>query len=146
MKAAIKEKASRYGRLHLPYIIAVNAISKWGTNHSDVMEALFGSEELFISAVGHERMERKPDGVWQGPKGPQCTRVSAVLVTTVVPWNVPNGNIRLYHNPFAKRPCSDIPWRIPQAVVRCSKMERTAGPSLGNILGLPVDWPGRLFD
>ena len=43
IRNAIKEKSTRYGRLNLPFIIAVNVISIY-YDDSAVMDALFGQE------------------------------------------------------------------------------------------------------
>lgn len=81
IKRSIKEKASKYGVLHSPYIIAVNV---WNPKHRidnfTVMNALFG--ELQVNALVNkkrQKTERKPNGASSGPKGPRNQKVSAVL-------------------------------------------------------------------
>ena len=76
IRDAISRKASRYGRLDLPYVIAVNVLSIT-VDELDVIEAL--------------------DGAWTSRADPDHTRVSAVLVANnLLPWNIPRAGIRLY--------------------------------------------------
>jgi len=110
IRDAIRKKASRYGLLEKPYIIALNVITI-RLDHTHVMEALFGTEQYtvsFESPSEHEsRMTRARDGVLFGPDGPQNTRVSAVLVVkSVNPWNIAFRDICIYHNPWARKPYS----------------------------------------
>jgi len=144
--AALARKATRYGKLDRPYIIAVNALSPFGVDNEDISRALLGSVDFRLS---EDPMESATDAdvksLWIGPNGQQNTRVSAVLLTTVVPWNMARAQLTLYHNPFAQRPCWHFPWRIRQATPGESGCERTRGEGTGDILGLPSDWPGALF-
>lgn len=113
----------------------------------DVMEALFGSEEFFeIQGEDEMGMRRRPNGIWYGPEGAQNTRVSGVLVASVVPVNIPTAPICLYHNPFAERPCTGLPWRLPQGIPGDTKMEWTEGVGLGELLGLRATWPRESFE
>jgi len=110
IRDAIRKKASRYGLLEKPYIIALNVITL-RLDHTHVMEALFGTEQYnvsFESPSEHKsRMTRARDGVLSGPDGPQNTRVSAVLVIkSVNPWNMAFRDICIYHNPWARKPYS----------------------------------------
>ena len=133
LKKAIKGKAKKYGPLDKPFVVAVNASSKWGTGRDDAVEALFGSKLL----------GRKPDAVWSGAKN---TRLSGVLVTAVVPWSIHCAPVCLYHNPFATRPCRELPWKIPQAIARDSEMEWLVGSNFAELFQLPGEWPGERFD
>ena len=58
LKKAITDKCSKYGRLNIPFVIAVNAISSWGTGQEDVEEALFGGTT----------QNDKRQAVWIGPQ------------------------------------------------------------------------------
>ena len=84
IQASIKSKVSRYGKLSLPYVIAVNSTSFWQADQDDIKEALYGSETIEVSPYG-TRLVRKPDGIFVGPEGIQNTRVSAVLFGSVAP-------------------------------------------------------------
>jgi hypothetical protein len=132
LKKAIKSKATKYGALERPFVVAVNATSKWGTNRDDVVEALFGGTGMDDNAYP----------VWNGPTGPQNRRISAVCVTTVWPWNVNCADLCLYHNPCAKLPCSDLRWRIPQAISTGCGIDWLEGSRSAELFQLPNDWPG----
>lgn len=147
LKTVLAKKATKYGALGYPYVIAVNAIGQWGTNRRDEAEALFGSDEAHSAlSIEELRRTRGRNGLWIGPQGIRNTRVSAVLFARVGPWGLPGAPIRLYHNPFAQHPCVDSPWRIPQAVPDGSTMSWIDGATVGELLGLDPHWPGQLFD
>ncbi len=133
LKKSIDGKATKYGELGRPFVIAVNATSRWGIGRDVVVKALFGSKEL-----GDES-----DGVWNVSRN---TRLSGVLVTTMVPWSIHCAPLCLYHNPFAKRSCREIPWRIPQAIARNSGMQWLEGTNTPQLFELPNDWPGERLD
>lgn len=126
LNKSIRDKCSKYGRPNLPFIIAVNAISKWGTGQDDIDEALFGTatETPFREAV------------WVGPQGPRNRRLSAVIVAKVWPWNLSAGEICLYHNPYATHPCSAQNWRIPQVAGAPPNAIRIDGLSLKQLFEL----------
>jgi len=106
LKKSITDKCSKYGRLEIPFVVAVNAISKWGTGPDDVEQALFGAA----------KDKGRREAVWIGPQGPRNTGLSAVLLTKVWPWNIASSEVRLYHNPFARSPCRNLHWKIPQSI------------------------------
>lgn len=100
---AIKAKATKYGQLNLPFVVAINALSRWGTHSEDVTRALYGGN-LNGPSTG-------------GLFSSKYTRLSGVLVTKVAAWGPPDPSIHLYRNPQAQKPCGDIPWQIPQTTV-----------------------------
>ncbi|MGH7553593.1 MAG: hypothetical protein ACREMQ_11270, partial [Longimicrobiales bacterium] len=88
----VLKKASRYGDLEHPYIIAVNTLG-FPLQNIDVMEALFGKEQVTVYFAGDEihsqELTRRPDGALTTFSGPRSTRVSAVFhVSTIFPWSV----------------------------------------------------------
>lgn len=97
--------------------MAVNAISRWGTGQDDVEETLFGA-----SAEKDKR-----EAVWIGPQGPRNRGLSAVLIAKVWPWNIASSEVRLHHNPFARYPCTNLPWKIDQSAGEPPDMKSTAG-------------------
>lgn len=145
IRDAVVTKASRYGDLDLPYVIAVNALGEH-VDRIDIMEALFGREQLLIRdmpfAPNEPEMVRAPDGAWTSKSGPRYTRVSAVLIAApVFPWNVPRAPICLYHNPWANKPCTGELTLLPQAIPNGDRMEWEDGESLARIFGLSSGWP-----
>lgn len=145
IRDAVTKKGGRYGDLGLPYVIAVNAISEWGLEHIDAMEAFFGTETfLFEPGVSEPRMVRNPDGAFRSKGGPTYTRVSAVLVAFGAhPASLATLSLRLYHNPWAKYPYRGPLCQLDQAVPEADTMRRVAGTTVASLFGLPPDWPGR---
>lgn len=146
IRDSIVDKASRYGDLDLPYIIAVNACEPVDT--TDIMEALFGKEQFsyLISDEGkplsEPEMTRKPDGAWRGPNGSQYTRVSAVLMATQLsPWNIPRAYLCLYHNPWAKKKYESVLRQLPQSIPENGHMNWVIGETVDKIFGLSSTWP-----
>jgi hypothetical protein len=145
IRDALCAKAGRYGNLKVPYIVAINVLDS-STDFTDIMEALFGQEkyviDLSIPKQSEPKMVRELDGVWTSKSGPRYTRLSAVLLTVnVSPWNIPRGNIRLYHNPWAIHPYSSELTTLPQAVPIEGKMDLRDGRPLSSIFGIPLEWP-----
>lgn len=147
IRDAITKKAGRYGEFDLPYVVAVNVLEL--ADEIDVMEALFGKERFIIVCsqggppdVVHTSMSRLPDGAWTGRAGPRYKRVSAALLATrLSTWSIPRAKLRLYHNPWAQRPCQSALARLPQAIPRGKRVEHVNGESVAAILGLPASWP-----
>jgi hypothetical protein len=85
---------------------------------------------------------RVPDGVWNGPNGPQCTRLSAVLAAErLTPWSLGQRGARFIENPWATRPVEGLDFRIEAFRARDGRLERSAGITLQEIFGVPRDWP-----
>lgn len=84
IRPALKKKATRYGKLEHPYLVALNTLS---IHHSElaVIDALLGTPYVEISkgTDGEEIIKnlRRPDGIWYGPPDgqPQNTHMSGVL-------------------------------------------------------------------
>jgi hypothetical protein len=146
IRKAIVRKANRYGRLGLPFVVALNCIEM--VDGIDIMEALFGQEQFHIP-VGLDReltakdigFSRKPDGAWTNPIGPRYSRVSAVLVAThLLPWSISEVVIRLYHNPWAELEYSSVLTRLNQARLHNGAMRKVEGDSLAHVLELDRYW------
>jgi hypothetical protein len=110
IRDAVNSKATRYGELDLPYVVAVNAMSEFA-HEEDAVDALFGPLATIVRRTGGDEHEfaRLPDGVWnserKGPGEPTNTRVSAVLSTErLTPWTGGQQRARLIMNPWAKNP------------------------------------------
>jgi hypothetical protein len=140
----LKKKASRYGHLDRPYVIAVlcdNVVA----NDGDVEAALFGRMTVNFARAGQQIFywgaHRKSDGLWTAERG---TRVSAVLAATEFkPWTIARVVPRLWTNPWAARPLTvTMQW-----AARASPTE-TESPLIvepirppREVLGLAADWP-----
>lgn len=146
LREAIVKKASRYGDLSEPYMVAVNAIDQH-LDFIDVMEALFGREQYVIypDTAGRSiepEMERARDGALVSKRGPSNTRVSAVLVvSSLLPWSVGVHSPTIYHNPWAKQPCPDALRELPSAHPADNQMSVRPGREFRDLAGLPPAWP-----
>lgn len=146
IKTEMAGKATRYGILDKPYVIALNVTSEWGCDDDDVTEALFGTvSEVFQSApegLQHVGTRRNRDGAWQGPQGPRNTRNSPVLVIKgAAPWNVASVSMRLYHNPHAQRPLGTSFDQLPHAVVENHVLQMIDGIDSAALFSLSPAWP-----
>lgn len=145
IRNAIKQKATRYGDVGRPYIVAVNALGNF-IDDIDIAEALFGKEEFLVygdlDSEPQTAMRRKPDGAWISPKGPINTRVSAALiVTSLGPWNVASRKPVLYHNPWAQHPCVGPITMLAQQVPEDGHMASHEGVPPQKLFDLPDSWP-----
>jgi hypothetical protein len=144
VRAALKEKATRYGRLDLPYVIAVNVHCAYN-ERVDIVDVLFGSVRTDVarSASGQVRVVRStraPDGLWSGEGDGKNNGVSAVLYATRLDeWTLARTDVVLTHNPWARLPYTGLLNRFPR-IERASAAE-IDGESLGDLLGLPSGWP-----
>jgi hypothetical protein len=101
LRRKIKKKASRYGDLDQPYLLAVLALGD-RVCEQDVEHALMG------------RPLGRDHAVWIGPGGPCNTRLSGVLVARGLRSTDPHGRVApaLWQNPWALRPLAlELPWR-----------------------------------
>lgn len=141
IKSAILRKATRYGDLDLPYVVAVNAIEDYAGEDSAI-DALFGSPAVEHAMDRPPRPIRLRDGVWYGPRGARNTRVSAVLSTErLSPWDLARRSARLFHNPWARRPLPQLPLGVEIRQLIEGRWQVEAGSSFQELFGLPEDWP-----
>jgi hypothetical protein len=147
IRDSIFRKVAKYGPATSPFVVAVNTLTSWGSNRTDVAEALLGSEQVVWSPHSSEtRLRRAPNGVWGRSEAPRNRHLSAVVGGSVFPWNLPVAPVCVYHNPYAQYPCTDLDWCLPQALVADGRLAWTDGVEPGVLLGLQSDWPGKLFD
>jgi len=102
LRRKIKKKASRYGELAAPYLLAVLALGD-GVCERDVEHALLGASP-------------RDHAVWHGPSGPCNRRLSGVLVArglrSTDPFAAAAAMPTLWRNPWASRPLDlALPWR-----------------------------------
>lgn len=144
----LREKASAYGELDRPYVIAVLVLRDFSTNH-DVEQALFGPE--VVSVPIHEaepdsaRLDRHPYGLWQRGEEQRATRVSAVLSAVHLgPWSLASTELCTWHNPWAAHPLNaSLPWAAVRGDLTRNVLEREeAKLKPHEIVGLPPTWPG----
>ena len=147
IRPALKKKASRYGKLEHPYLVALNALS---THHNEeaVIDALLGTPYVEISTGpdGKEivRHLRRPDGIWYGPPDgkPQNTRLSGVLaLMRIDAWNFASKTGLLIPNPWASKPLPALDLGTAKLVQVGETFEREEGKQMHELLGLPASWP-----
>jgi hypothetical protein len=143
---SLKKKASRYGLLEHPYLVALNAMGAF--HHEDaVIDALLGTPYVEISKGpnGEEiiRELRKPDGIWFGPGGEaQNTRLSGVLaLARIDPWNFASKSGLLIPNPWATKPLPQIGLGTAELIVAGDTYKRLEGKAMSALLGLSANWP-----
>jgi hypothetical protein len=144
IRAGMKGKATKYGPMDRPYVVAVN-VPGFPMDDLDIMNALFGDETFWIRETSRrceKGISRERNGFWGSSEAPKNSRVSAALIFgNVDPWNLAQRRCVLVHNPWAKYPLVadlQVPyWTFPGG--RCRKFR---GRSLRMILGLPRHWPG----
>jgi hypothetical protein len=143
IRTRMKGKATKYGPMDRPYIVAVN-VPGFPLDDLDIMNALFGDEIFWTreTSRGHQRgYSRERNGFWGSHEDPKNSRVSAALIFgNVDPWNIALRRCVLVHNPWAKYPLTanlQVPcWTFPEG-----RRRKVRGKSLRMILGLPRGWP-----
>lgn len=150
IREAAKAKRKRYGRLNLPYVVAINVLEKFIRMRSveNVVDAVFGREAVRHTSYldGSEKMEevRIRDGLWINERGPTNQSISAVLVFLGMwPWNLADIESVLVQNPFADYPLKEsLPLKKIVGDRTTGKLDEIAAArSIGDVLGLSTPWP-----
>ena len=147
IRAAIDGKATKYGVLELPLIVAVNVLDDF-CDTTDIRNALFGEEQMISvrqpSGTWEDRARRMPNGAWCGRSGPRNTSVSAVVVTHQLSAStLRNRTVDIIHNPWAACPLDVHSLCLPHKLVSVEdgRIEEVAGMSAADILRIPDPWP-----
>jgi hypothetical protein len=151
IRGAIRKKATKYGELDLPYIIAVNALEEF-VEQDAAVEALFGDECIVATPYMHEsgliksewHPSRKRNGAFWGPQGWQNTRVSGVMMLCrLLPWSVATQEPVLWHHPQASQPLLPDAWSLPQRILDLpsGKWVKRGGIEIAKVFGLLDNWP-----
>jgi hypothetical protein len=119
VRDAVLEKANRYGQLDDPFIVAINTMTPFGLEMDGLTKAL--------------------TDLWQRERVKQ---VGAVLLASwLMPISAAHAAIGLYHNPNAERRYSGVLTALPQGFTEDGRIRTVEGRSLGDVFGLPADWP-----
>lgn len=148
IRAAVEGKATKYGALGLPLVVAVNVMDDF-CEDLDVWNALFGEEQLVAirQPDGRWRDEwgpRVPNGAWRGRDGPRNPLVSAVAVThQLSPSNLRTHEVDLIHNPWATRPLQGDAVGLTQRTVAVAdgRICVQVGATAADFLGVREPWP-----
>lgn len=142
----LEEKGRRYSRPDIPLVLALAVNSAFFDPEYAMSGALFGRQavrwdpQTLIATEG-----RLADGLWQGPRGPRNTTVSAVLaVGNIRPYHFTNREPVLWHNPWATVPMADVlPWESLSVDLHTGELlRRPARQRAHEVLGVPEGWPG----
>jgi hypothetical protein len=124
IEKVLRKKATRYGQLTLPFIVAVNCIGQWSV-WEEIHEAIYGDE-----------------GLWPSPDQVSLRRLSAVLaIDHLLPWSIPRTDAMLFHNPNAAIPYCGAFTGLPQAKWEAGQVRVTGGTHPRALLGLSESWP-----
>ncbi|MCK4224566.1 MAG: hypothetical protein KAX39_05255 [candidate division Zixibacteria bacterium] len=145
---SIKRKASKYGKLDLPYVIALDILDECDADESDISIALYGKEPFTdISPRDYSAelvVESQLNAAWYGQNGSQHTRVSAALIAVdLVPSGIAKVIPTLWHNPWANYPMSQDVWPLPQVVPNYenNQLVKLHGKNSWELLELSPCWP-----
>ena len=144
IRKAVRSKASKYGALSKPFLVAVN-MESFHLDRIDEMQALYGQEQ-YVFTVGQPgkepKFQRAPNGAWYGNSGPEYTRVSGLWIfNDLSPYTVAVRRQTVYFNPWASLVLPDILRSFPHASANESKMEWMDGVSLRDVFRLSEGWP-----
>lgn len=145
----LKAKSSRYGKLDLPYVIAVGLMLDFA-EFDDLEQALYGPETFVITRTDANRqpqmvISRQPNGLWQRGREHRGTRVSAVLSLQSPSMNsLTAAEPSVWINPWATKPLGyEYPFSTVRAELLKNHLQRTPGALAPyETFGLHEDWPG----
>jgi hypothetical protein len=148
IRTAVEGKATKYGALGLPLVVAVNVMDDF-CDDLDVWNALFGEEQLVAIRQPDERWRdewgpRVPNGTWRGRHGPRNPLVSAVIVTQQLsPSNLRTHAVELIHNPWASHPLPADALGLTQRTVAVAdgRIHVQVGATVADLLCVPEPWP-----
>lgn len=146
VRNAVSDKASAYGTLRLPFVIAVNTLDI-GFHDIDLHSAMLGDERWVVtdSVAGPqaEPTERASNGIFWQAGEPRRRHVSAVAVfRSLLPWNMHRDLVDVYHNPWATHPLTPDTLPLRAWVPENGEMRKRSGAPMAKLLDLPEDWPG----
>jgi hypothetical protein len=143
LRNAVKEKATRYGPVAKPLILAINA-DRFHLDEIDEVQALYG-EEQWVEVIGHPDQggpQRLENGAWRGPHGPQSRRVSGVwFFNDLTPYTLASRRSTLYLNPWAHNSAPPVMDRLPTRRLVGNALVAADGIDLLSMFGVHAEWP-----
>ncbi len=140
LRKSIVKKANRYGKLDKPFIICINAMSGKTQDNLDIQNAIWGSIGLSISNFDSSEWKRRSDGIFFNKNKIQLKNLSGVLITKVVPTNIPNVNYWLFKNPFSNNTFDFNKLGLKYTYIEEKKICENIGNNLDEILKISKDW------
>jgi len=110
----------------------------------DIADALLGSTAIQLNRLtGESRAVRQSDGVWNGPTGPQNTRLSAVVTVERLDWStLATAEPAVWLNPWAAHPLTTVlPWRTHQINQDCTLTTTPASVTSAALFEFPEGRP-----
>lgn len=139
---AVKKKGARYGKLGLPYIVAVGVAGAF-VEHDDIQASLYGSTIDRTDKGAGPSFAWAADGYWKPGRDDEHLQVSGVLtVDNPAPWTWTKKNPTLWLSPRADSfPAPVLPtWSTARAAGHDVELRAAAAPP-HTALGLAEDWP-----
>jgi hypothetical protein len=138
-------KARKYRNSDKPLIVALSIPgSPVGTN--DQIATLFGERDECHSIGGAHTVvtgnARIPDSVWLDNDGPRSRGLHGVTFFRGWMQAVAGSHACTYINPFVEAKIPKELLQLGSARIEDGRVVYHEGPRLGEILGLPGDWPG----
>ena len=144
VRRALRNKSSRYGKLDLPYVVAINVLSNTGEDE-EFFDALFGTPEQVVRPDGRHHWRHGNDGGFGDLRYPRAKGVSAVLcVRDISPWTIGQEmgrQIYVYHHPHASQPLSVGIIKLAERWTENGRLCAVAGRDPRRVLSIPKDWP-----
>jgi hypothetical protein len=147
LREVLKKKASRYGPLPHPLVVAINDFLPFA-GLDELWAALLGSPCVVWrkhSDGGTESLDeesRRFNGVLLDTTGPRRTGLSAVIyVENMTAWSVRQKRGVVVHNPYAIQPIGHGLFGLDEFAPVEDQLVKTEGAALGSCLDLPEKWP-----
>ncbi len=145
LKNKLLTKARKYRNLDKPLIVAVS-IPGSPVDANDQIATLFGERDGRHSNGGAHTVvtgaARIPDSVWLNNDGPRYTGLHGVTFFRDWMRSVADSHACTYINPFIDAKIPEELLQLGSARVEDGTVVYEEGPRLGEVLGLPEDWPG----
>ena len=149
LRRILRQKASKYSYLEHPLTIAINAPSQLSFMDHEYLRSILYSREDRIPQLDDEGNVPPAvhhglrDGVWIGGSGVQHKELHGVLfLDGAFPRVAATGRAYTYINAFIDANLPDELLQLGSARAEDGQLVFEEGPRLGEILGLPEDWPG----
>ncbi|WP_394617156.1 hypothetical protein JNUCC0626_47365 [Lentzea sp. JNUCC 0626] len=140
--SAVKKKGSRYGKLDLPFVVAVG-FAVFFPDDEDIETALYGNTVEYVDRGKASTYGRLRDGYWTLPHDHGHERVSGVLVVdNPAPWTWPRNAPTLWHSPSPSSMSAPVlpTWDSVRMVDGRIERELPAAKP-HTVIGLPAQWP-----
>lgn len=145
IESKVKDKGTKYGNLNAPYVIAIYPLEDLISDITFLNQLMGKPSEFRDWRKGKSiYVKHAPPSVWQGMNGPTLTRVSGVLgCNCVTAWSFKGMNARLFINPWAKYPVSELSpmMRLTRYQHIEGEYSKIEGEPAHKILGLPACVP-----